>query len=182
MKTITVPQGRFRYLPVGVKMVKIRSNILSYLKIIAIIGILIAFIPFPNSNNSKEQDSGANDTIAISNLTSHPFSNQNKPIYDYSQMLNLIEQCRQIRNDFHNAKFKPNKIDIKMINSIIAELKYERSAIRDHIDALQIYYNRSIPAKKARALRYYKYTLKAHIKVLNNIQAIRAKRFSESPF
>jgi hypothetical protein len=151
-------------------MLKVRRNILLYIKTLFLYGALLALLPCPTINNDKEQEGMVDQSVikAISIKTS-PLVPVGRPSYDYSRMISLIEQCRQIKKEFYNTSFLPSNIDTIMTQNIITELKKERFALLDHINDNKTFFQNRIPTKKRKALRYYSQILGKYIVLLKAI-------------
>ena len=174
----TIPINKQKHLPVEVKMIK--RNVLVYIKTIVFCGVFLALIPFPGVNKNPEHESGNGQVVAISNINNRPFAQLDKPVYDYSKMLSLIEQCRQIRNDFYDPTFVPTKIDFTMTNNLLKQLISERYTLRDYVEEIKTDHNMKkqfFSLRKYRALRYYNQILSMYIKGLRTIQSTRIRRF-----
>ena len=150
-------------------MLKVRRNILLYLKTLILYVALLALLPCPTINKDPDQEGELDLSIKSISTKTTPLVPVGKPNYDYSRMISLIEQCRQIKKEFYNSSFQPSNIDTIMTENIITELKKERFALLDHINDNKIFFQNRIPTKKRKALRYYSQILVKYIILLKAI-------------
>jgi hypothetical protein len=153
-----------------IAMLKMRRNLLLYVKTLALYGALLALLPCPSVNKGQGQEGVIDHKIVQAlSVKQTPTTHANRPFYDYSRMISLIEQCRQIKKEFYHLTSQPSSIDLIMAQNIITELKKERFSLLDHINENKTFFNQRIPVKRKKALRYYTQIISKYIVLLKAI-------------
>ncbi|MFH1461539.1 MAG: hypothetical protein ABIF12_01165 [bacterium] len=79
------------------------------------------------------------------------------PIYDYQNLLSLIDKYRSIQKSFYADfnQFINNPKNLKILKKTLKELELERGFFKKYIKKTKQYHARSAPSRKRDSLRYY---------------------------
>ena len=96
---------------------------------------------------------------------------ENAPVYDYQNMLLLVEECRILKNKFHSDfnGFISEKINLKALKHTMEKLQHERDLFKSYLYENNIFHNRSEPSRKRDSLKYYFRVLEDNLDDIKNM-------------
>ncbi|MBU4269816.1 hypothetical protein KJ644_04690 [Candidatus Dependentiae bacterium] len=135
------------------------KNILINIASIAIIFSTLAFY-FLKSDSSKT-DQNQVENIQDKQINKYQLKYvkklENAPVYDYQNMLALVEECRQIKTKFYSDfnNFITEKINLKSLKNMLEKLQKERDMFRTYLYENNVFHNRTEASRKRDSLKYY---------------------------
>ncbi|KKP23864.1 MAG: hypothetical protein SZ59_C0003G0088 [candidate division TM6 bacterium GW2011_GWF2_28_16] len=148
---------------------KNKDTLINIISTVIISGVVMYFV-YKKDNSYKDQTSPQNLFQIQSNYNKSKIAytettNPEELIYNYNNLLILIDKTRELKLNFYSnfEKFIKNSENIKELEDTLTQLKAERSFYKKYLKQANVYHKRSEPSKQRNSLRYYLRVLEDNI-------------------